>query len=59
VTRKYSERDPSDEILKAFKLFDDDNAGINLIFMFQGKISLRKLKRVAKELGEALSDEEL
>jgi Ca2+-binding EF-hand superfamily protein len=59
VTRKYSERDPSDEILKAFKLFDDDNAGINLIFMFKGKISLRKLKRVAKELGEALSDEEL
>lgn len=47
---KIVNRDPMEEIRRAFKLFDDDNTG---------KISFRNLKRVARELGENLSDEEL
>eukprot|EP00811_Abedinium_folium_P006535 NODE_16022_length_1016_cov_13.389201.p5 GENE.NODE_16022_length_1016_cov_13.389201~~NODE_16022_length_1016_cov_13.389201.p5 ORF type:complete len:82 (-),score=41.62 NODE_16022_length_1016_cov_13.389201:245-490(-) len=50
MTFKILNRDPKEEILKAFKLFDDDNTK---------KISFRNLKRVAKELGERMTDEEL
>ena len=50
MANKMSEKDTKEEILKAFKLFDDDETG---------NITFANLRRVAKELGENLTDEEL
>ena len=50
VTPRMLNRDSRDEIMKVFALFDDDNTG---------SISFKNLKRVAMELGENLTDEEL
>mmetsp|Transcript_29443 Transcript_29443/g.26015 ORF Transcript_29443/g.26015 Transcript_29443/m.26015 type:complete len:166 (-) Transcript_29443:63-560(-) len=50
MTTKMAERDPRDEMLKAFRLFDEDETG---------NVSFKNLKRVAKELGENMSDDEI
>ena len=50
MSEKILARDPIEEIRRAFQLFDDDNSG---------KISLRNLRRVAKEIGDRLEDDEL
>ncbi|CAN0000176.1 unnamed protein product [Ascophyllum nodosum] len=50
VTPKILARDPKEEIMKIFALFDEDGTG---------GISFRNLKRIATELGENLSDDEL
>ncbi|KAG8144474.1 hypothetical protein E2320_012982, partial [Naja naja] len=49
------------EIREAFDLFDTDGTGNIDLFDDDetGKISFKNLKRVAKELGENLTDEEL
>lgn len=60
MARKFKERDPTEEILKAFKLFDDDNdSKEENSVLIEGRISLKNLRRVARELGENLSDDEL
>lgn len=43
-------RDPREEILRAFELFDQSG---------KGRITLDDLRRVARELGEGLQEEEL
>merc|ERR1712100_714180 len=50
MAEKMNQKDGKDEMLKGFALFDDDNTG---------KISFKNFQRVAKELGENLSDKEL
>jgi centrin-3 len=47
---RISARDPQEEILRAFELFDAEG---------KGRIELEDLRRVARELGEGLQDEEL
>ena len=44
------ERDPVEEMKKAFRLFLDDDSD---------KITFKHLKKVARDLGENMTDEEL
>ena len=50
MTARMSDKDTREDIGKVFRLFDDDETG---------KITFKNLKRVAKELGENMTDEEI
>lgn len=50
MTKQYGGRDPQEEMLQCFRIFDNGETG---------KISFKDLKRVAKELGENMTDEEI
>lgn len=50
MTARMSDKDTREDINKVFRLFDDDGTG---------SISLKNLRRVARELGETMTDEEL
>ena len=50
MAERYGDRDPMAEVMKAFALFDAEGVG---------KISVKNLKTIARELGETLSDDEI
>jgi centrin-3 len=50
LTKKYLGRDPEDDFRKAFALFDEDGSG---------KVTAKNLRRVARELGESIAEDEL
>merc|ERR1719160_1410590 len=50
MTNKILNKDPKDDMLKAFRLLDDDQTGA---------VTLKNLKRVAKETNQVLDDNEL
>lgn len=50
MTKKILERDPRAEMVKAFKLYDTEGTG---------GITFENLKRMATELGEKMSDQDL
>ncbi len=50
MTARMSDKDSQEDIMKVFKLFDDDRSQT---------ISIHNLRRVARELGETMDDSEL
>ena len=50
MTARMSDKDTREDINKVFRLFDDDNTG---------QVTLKNLRRVARELGETMTEEEL
>ncbi|PKI50139.1 hypothetical protein CRG98_029463 [Punica granatum] len=50
MTAKIGERDTKEELMKAFRILDQDN---------NGKISAVDIKRISKELGESFTDREI
>ncbi|XP_074311632.1 putative calcium-binding protein CML13 [Silene latifolia] len=50
MTAKIGERDTKEELMKAFRIIDQDN---------NGKISPADIQRIAKELGESFTDREI
>lgn len=50
MTEKITSRDPEEEMEKAFQLFDEDGTG---------RVTLKNMRRIARELGENLTDDEL
>ena len=50
MTARMSDKDTREDINKVFRIFDDDKTGF---------ITIKNLRRICKELGETMTDEEL
>lgn len=50
INTKMSEKEQIDQIKMAFEMLDDDKTG---------KVTFKNLKRIARELGETLTDQEI
>jgi centrin-3 len=50
MAQRILSRDPTEEIIRAFELFDEGG---------KGRITIQDLRRVARELGEGLQEDEL
>ena len=50
MTARMSDKDTREDINKVFRLFDDYSTG---------SVTIKNLRRVARELGETMTDEEL
>ena len=50
MTSKLQQRDPVEEMIQAFQLYDEDGTG---------KITLSNIRKVSEAMGEKLTDEEL
>eukprot|EP01007_Sphenomonas_quadrangularis_P000421 NODE_1265_length_935_cov_609.268623_g1048_i0.p2 GENE.NODE_1265_length_935_cov_609.268623_g1048_i0~~NODE_1265_length_935_cov_609.268623_g1048_i0.p2 ORF type:complete len:185 (-),score=40.78 NODE_1265_length_935_cov_609.268623_g1048_i0:294-848(-) len=50
LTKKMSEKDTREEVAKAFRMFDEES---------KGGISFDNLKKIAVDIGESMTDEEL
>merc|ERR1712139_570182 len=50
MTNKILNKDPKDDMVKAFKLFDDDETGF---------VTFKNLKRVCRETNQTLTDDEI
>ena len=50
MTKKYLARNDKDELVQCFKLFKDDQSN---------KVTVANIKKICRELGETLSDEEI
>lgn len=62
ITAKLGDKESRDGIQKIFNLFDDDKTGTDRCESCFSKgartISLKNLKRVSKELGETMTEED-
>merc|ERR1712046_533269 len=50
MTHKILNRDPKEDMLKAFRLFDEDNTGT---------VSFRNLRKVMRDTNQTVDDEEI